>query len=265
MHKQIEYNGASMSYYVHGSGAKCLVFVHGFAEDHTVFINQVVQLKADYKILLIDLPGCGTSEAWKIDYDMASLADLINAVTEKEKLEKFVLLGHSMGGYIALEYLSIYPQKLLGLALLHSSVYKDDADKIEKRKQAIEVITQKGKEIYLDTTYRSLLHGEDHVEIYLPILKKMGEKIPDKDLIKYIEAMMERRDHADTLAKHSIPFCVIIGKHDQAVPFEVSMRQTHLADHTYIKVLEGTGHLGMLEEAPKFNRELAIFLENVEW
>lgn len=262
MQKEIQFNNSTIKYYRHGQGDTCLFFIHGFAEDHTVWDNQLNHFKNDHNIILVDLPGCGASEALHEEISMKLLADLINDIVEKENVKKFVILGHSMGGYIALQYLSIYPEKVSALGLLHSSAYADDAEKLEKRKQAITVIEKKGKDTYLNTTYRSLLHGEDHINKYLSLLEKMGEKIKAKVLVAYIKAMMAREDHSALLQKVDIPFCFIIGKHDGAIPFEVSMRQTHIANSTYIKVLESTGHVGMLEEEDAFNRELGEFLHS---
>lgn len=126
LEKQILLNNRKFFYREAGEG-RPLVLLHGFGEDGTVWQHQFNAFPK-YRLLVPDLPGSGQSElqdAMGID----DLAKYIDHWLKAIGIEKAVLIGHSMGGYIALSFAEQFPQKLSGLGLFHSTTYADSEEK----------------------------------------------------------------------------------------------------------------------------------------
>jgi pimeloyl-ACP methyl ester carboxylesterase len=87
------------------------VLIHGWTCDHTFWDAQMAALMSRYRVLAVDLPGHGRSDPAP-DYSMGRFARAVNAVLEKEKVQKAILVGHSMGGAVMLEFARLYPQKV---------------------------------------------------------------------------------------------------------------------------------------------------------
>ncbi len=97
-----------------GRGPRTVALIHGWTCDHTFWLAQIHALKQRYRVLALDLPGHGRSDPAP-DYSMRRFARAVNAVLEKERVEKAVLAGHSMGGAVMLEFARLYPQKVLAI------------------------------------------------------------------------------------------------------------------------------------------------------
>jgi pimeloyl-ACP methyl ester carboxylesterase len=102
MEKAIQDKGVTLAYQVFGDG-KPVVLIHGVAEDGNIWQQQVMVLQNDFKLIVPDLPGSGRSVA-NGDFSMEALADAVQAILEGEEIPEAVIIGHSMGGYVALSY-----------------------------------------------------------------------------------------------------------------------------------------------------------------
>ncbi len=91
--------------------------------DYAVFFSEI------YRIITIDLLGHGESECLGYVHEMEENARAVNAVLENLKIEKAIILGHSMGGYVGLAFAELYPEKLQKLVLLNSTSKEDSAEK----------------------------------------------------------------------------------------------------------------------------------------
>lgn len=259
--KYIDHESASLHYSVYGNGTP-VVFVHGFAEDSTVWDKQVDYLKDTYRLIVPDLPGSGQSTILKKDrITMDDYAACIKAVLAAENIEQCIMIGHSMGGYITLAFANKYPGNLSSLGLFHSSAYPDDAEKIEVRKKAIVFIKNSGAEAFLKTSIPGLFFDAGKSKSDIEMLLEKGNNFTGEALIQYYEAMMARPDRTELLKSIDIPVLLIIGQHDKAVPFTYSLEQAKMPGHSFIKILRNSAHMGMLEETTGSNRFLADFLQ----
>ena len=129
--KEITHKGKKMFYRCSGDGP-VVVLLHGVPFDGTLWNNQISALK-EYKLIIPDLPGSGRSEM--IDnMSMEAMAECIKELIVHETASLFfktgephsvVVIGHSMGGYIALALAEKHPELLNGLGLFHSTAYAD--------------------------------------------------------------------------------------------------------------------------------------------
>lgn len=225
-----------------------MVLLHGFGEDSSIWGFEKV-LAENFKIILPDLPGSGRSEPLQ-DMSLESLAGAVYFLLQHEGIEKCILIGHSMGGYIALAFAEKYPTVLNGLGLFHSSAYADTEEKIATRKKGIAFIKEHGAYNFLKTTIPNL---------YSPATKAANPALIEQQtdavryfsaetLIAYYEAMIKRPDRTAVLQNSTVPVLFILGKWDTAVPPDVGLKQCYLPQIAYIHVLERSGHIGMAEE-----------------
>lgn len=107
-------DNSKIHYAAAGRSTRTVVLIHGWTCDHTFWQAQIDVLKQRYRVFALDLPGHGRSEPAP-DYSMQRFARAVNAVLEKEKVQKAVLAGHSMGGAVMLEFARLYPEKVLAI------------------------------------------------------------------------------------------------------------------------------------------------------
>ena len=131
-----------LNYEISGNGKEDLVLVHGFMENLLVWEDLENYLSKKFRLIKIDLPGHGRSEIYGEVHTMELMADEVKKVAEKLKLEKFHLLGHSMGGYMALAFAEKFPETLKSLTLFFSTYYPDDEEKKEQRRKSFRIILE---------------------------------------------------------------------------------------------------------------------------
>ena len=263
MVKSLSYKKGRISYSIYGKG-KPVIFIHGFAEDGTIWENQVTRFKEEFQLIVPDLPGSGKSDFIPEVFSMTDHADLLSELLIQENIDSGDIIGHSMGGYIALAFAEKYPAKMDGLCLFHSSSYPDTEEKIESRRKSIQFIKQNGTQKFIQQTTPNLF--SDHTKANNPglaeeIINRYSNFNPNS-LVHYYEAMIQRPDRSEVLRKISKPVLIIAGESDTAIPIKHSLEQSYLPELSYFHSLKNSGHMGMLEEPAKSNHYLEILLNN---
>ncbi len=257
----ISYQQSRICYHTTGSGAP-VVLLHGFAEDSSIWHNQVSFLQNGFRLILPDLPGCGLSDI--IHYPkpaMEEYAALLKLILEKEKIRSCIMIGHSLGGYITLAFAEKHPAMLTAFGLFHSTAYADDETKRATRIKSIEFINKNGTEAFLRTSIPGLFYYPGNSTDINTLIEK-GALIKPATLIQYYHGMLGRPDRSDILTNSRVPVLFIIGKYDMAVPFRHSLEQCHMPKKSHIHILRNSAHMGMLEEPGRSNEILANFLLN---
>ena len=260
MMKKIAYTGKALSYKLAGSGP-AVVLIHGFGEDSNVWQNQIDFLQDSFRLIVPDLPGSGDSDLID-DMSMEGMAESVHFILQQEGISLCTMIGHSMGGYVALAFAEKNPRLLKGLGLFHSTAFADTEEKKNARNKGIEDIGEKGSLFFLknfiSTLYSSSTKNghpsiiDDHLENCSYFSKQA--------LIAYYQAMIDRPDRTQVLKQNKLPVLFVLGKHDTAVPFQDGLKLASMPDIVYIHVLENSGHMGMLEEPELSNEILKDFL-----
>ena len=259
---------SSIFYRSIGKGKKVML-LHGFAEDGTIWENQIDFLKNDFRLLIPDIPGSGQSElinGGNIDIYAEVIRAILADDFEKEGnngSEEITIIGHSMGGYIALAFAEKYPQHLTSLGLFHSTAFADNEDKKLARTKAIQFIKDNGCLPFLQTSIPGLF-SENFIEknsLEVNELVNQSKEFNPLSLIQYYEAMMQRHDRTDLLKKIKKPILFIIGEKDNVIPLQSILQQCYLPSESHIHILEKSAHMGMLEETEKSNQIIYDFLK----
>jgi pimeloyl-ACP methyl ester carboxylesterase len=265
--KYLLYQGKKIFYRSGGTGNP-VVLIHGFGEDGDVWKNQIALLPINFMLIIPDLPGSGQSEMIE-DMSIAGMAEVIKSMIDAEFPSvaheggfKGAVIGHSMGGYIALAFAQQYPGYLNALGLFHSTAYADSEEKKAVRRKGIEFMRQYGAFEFLKTGIPNLFSPFSKNEMPAMIHEFIAgqNNFSTEALVSYYEAMMQRPDRTDVLKKARFPVLFIMGKYDNAAPMDDVLQQCHLPEKAYIHILEKSGHMGMLEEPDKSNRVLEKFL-----
>lgn len=255
-----------LQYKIGGTGT-ALMLLHGFGEDGNIWANQESTLSQKYNLIIPDLPGSGRSDMLQkknAGVQLTDFAESINEILISEKIERMVMIGHSMGGYIALAFSKKYPEKLRGLGLFHSSAFPDNEEKIITRRKAIEFIEQHGSKEFLKTSIPGLYAERFRLLHPEVITKHLDAAIFTKEvLIQYYEAMIQRPDCTDVLKNATFPILFIIGALDQAIPIGQSLEQCHLPLTSHVHIFPEVAHMGMIEAPDKSIQFLLKFLQNI--
>lgn len=262
------YRQQPVSYRTEGKGTP-VVLLHGFGEDGHIWDRQIDYLKAYCRVVVPDIPGSGSSPllvsqtpATAVSID--DYADCIRALLEHEKIPACIMLGHSMGGYIVLAFAEKYPALLAGIGLVHSTAFADSAEKKQNRTRGIELMETYGGRQFLKTTIPNLFapaFKQAHPE-QIDELIAAAAGFSTQALQQYYAAMRERPDRTHVLTNNPLPVLFVIGTEDVAAPMNDVLKQAHLPLNAYIHILEGAGHMGMLEATAILNQDLLAFIKS---
>jgi pimeloyl-ACP methyl ester carboxylesterase len=260
VNKSISIEGKKVHYKVTGAG-KPVVLIHGFAEDHDVWKHQVEELSKHCLLILPDLPGSGRSDT-VTGISIEGMADTVKQVLDAEGIAKVIVIGHSMGGYIALALAEKHAGMLDALGLFHSSSYADTEEKKATRRKSIEFIQSHGSHAFLNQSSPNLFSPETRTNKpdMVTTLTEQYKNFDPAALTTYYEAMMQRPDRTAVLKSFEKPVLFVIGKHDSAVPFAHSLEQSKFPQLSFIHILQHSAHMGMWEEEKKANSILVNFI-----
>ncbi len=262
--RSIIYQSKKIAYDITGRG-RPVMLIHGFGEDRDVWKYQAIHLQ-DHNLLIIpDIPGSGGSEFNPNLETINAYAEALLAVLDAENIAVCGMIGHSMGGYICLALAEKYPERFNCLAMVHSSAFADNEEKIAARRKSIAFIEANGSLAFLKTSTPNLFSEawkKANPSAVEGLIQRGASFLPEA-LIQYYNAMISRPDSIPILEKWPKPVLFLIGKYDLAIPFEASMKQCHLAAESHVFILKQSGHMGMWEERSASNAALAGFLDNL--
>lgn len=269
MDKTIIHQTGTISYKTHSPGTAIatppLILIHGFAEDGTIWENQVNHLRNTCSLIIPDLPGSGRSSPLSGDTSMEELAGAVKAVLDAEGIKECIMVGHSMGGYVTLAFAELYPGMLKAFGLFHSTAYADTEEKIAARRKGIDFIQKNGSAPFIKQSTPNLFSEtsrRQHPEWISALIERYAGFHPDT-LIRYYEAMIRRPDRTSVLRQFPRPILFIMGEHDGTIPLNISLQQSHMPNVSYIYILPQAGHMGMVEEAARGNEILEEFEKEV--
>lgn len=252
----------TLSYKIIGEGLT-VILIHGFPQDGNMWQVIAPSLVQNARLIIPDLPGVGDSslDVEPSTLTMELLAECIYDICVAESIEKVVLVGHSMGGYVALAFAEKFSDMLAGLSLVHSSALADASEKIELRRKSIQIISKGGKKIFLQQMFPTLF-GESFKINQAERLENMISEainVKEESLVAFYHAIMNRVDRTSTLKSAQFPVQWIIGKEDHLVPMMVALQQSRLSMVTFVSLFSDCGHMSMLEQPEKLSIELKDF------
>jgi pimeloyl-ACP methyl ester carboxylesterase len=234
-----------------GKGSQTLLLVHGFMCDGTVWDGVISKLQDNFEIIIPDLDGYGFSSELLQYKTLEGLAIELKQILDDEGIEKVSFIGHSMGGYIGLEFLKHFETKLNHFVMLNSHIYTDSDERSTNRTKTIGFLQKYGSKLYVKESFRTLFSPEfavNHSEIVTKMMEN-AHSYPVQTLINSCQAMIERKNHEQTIQNASTPIHFLMGEIDSLIPLEEYKKMTLLNLNAKTQVLSNGGHMGMHENA----------------
>jgi pimeloyl-ACP methyl ester carboxylesterase len=249
-----------LSHFSVGTGSKTLVFLHGMCEDKSVWVDTILAM-GDYRCVALDLPGFGESE---MPDSIETIEDVASEVVESLKIlgvSRAIMFGHSYGGYVALALARKYPDYLSGLGLVHSTAYADSEERKILRSKLIDFIGKQGVKIYAENFFPEIFATAHRAKFASKIneLVKRALSINPNYLQRTLSIMANRPDSIQWLKETKLPILYVIGKQDNAIPFETAMTQAAFPKNCIVQILEHVGHIAMIEDENKTKQMIQFF------
>lgn len=253
--------GLSLAVDVQGDGP-AILFIHGFPLDRTMWRHLMATLTR-WRRLAPDLRGMGKSDAPGTGYSMPEYADDLAGLLDALEVERAVVCGLSMGGYVAFELMRRHPRRVRGLVLLNTRAAADSPGVRRHRDQAIARVERDGPAVLADEMIEQLLapgsvtampHVVQHLEAMIVGNATAG-------VVGALRAMRDRVDATPSLATVTVPTLVVAGREDRVVPMEESKAMAAAIPGAQFTAIAEAGHLTPMEQPIVLSRVLAEFLE----
>lgn len=260
MLKTTTFKKGSVTFSDTGKG-RVVVLLHGFLGSHHIWENTISELSKSYRVIAIDLPGHGTTDCFGYVHTMELLAKCVKAVMDSLRLKKYVIIGHSMGGYSGLAFADLYPDNLKGLCLFHSSAYADSDEKKRDRTRSVRIVKANHK-IYTTEVIKNLFATKNakYLKTEIAFAQKIASKVSKRSIIAALEGMKDRPNRDMILGMVHYPVMMVIGELDNVLPKDQLLEQTQLIKNKHILYLEHDGHMGFLESPKLTVKALRKFL-----
>jgi pimeloyl-ACP methyl ester carboxylesterase len=260
MLKTTLYKNEKVTFLDKGKG-RVVVLLHGFLGAGTIWKSTIDDLSKSYRVIAIDLPGHGATPCLGYAHSMELMAKCVKKVLDSLKLKKYVIVGHSMGGYVGLAFADIFPDSLRGLCLFHSTAYPDSEEKKKDRVRAINLV-KSNKNVYTKNTIRNLFATKNlkYLKDEISFAAGIAKQTSRQGIVAALHGMRDRPGRDLILGLVEYPIMMIIGELDNILPFEQLLEQSQLIKNKSLLYLEHDGHFGFLESPVRSNLELRKFL-----
>lgn len=250
--------GKRLAYSDRGAG-DVIVLLHGYLESSLIFEKLAEELSLHFRVISVDLPGHGKSEVVSENHTMEMMAQKVRSLLDHLSIGSVLMTGHSLGGYVALAFLELYPERLSGYCLIHSHPYADTDEAVARRMREQNVV-RAGK--------KHLMYPGNIEKMYSPNnLNTMKDQItrsneiaaltPDEGIISILNGMISRPSRKALLEEGRVPLLLILGVHDQYIDYRKTTEAVIIPDNGELATLFESGHLGFIEE-PKRSLNLII-------
>lgn len=257
--QSIKFKGVNISFANEGEG-KVIVFLHGFLESKEIWKPFSGELSKTYQVITIDLLGHGNSECLSYIHTMAEMAAAVSALLTHLKIDNYMLIGHSMGGYVSLALAEKYPKNVNGLCLFHSTAKADNEKKKTDRDRAIQVV-KRNRSLFINEAIPQLFSSNYQNSEAIDKIKKIALKIPLQGVVAALEGMKIRDSKEAFLKTTSLPILYIIGKEDKVLPFQELIQQAELAENGSYMLLQNVAHMGFMEAKKETLNILKEFIQ----
>jgi len=240
---------------------RVVILLHGFLGSHVIWQSTIDDLSKSYRVVAIDLPGHGASPCYGYVHSMELMAKSVKAVMDFLKLKKYVIVGHSMGGYVGLAFADLFPDNLKGLCLFHSTAYPDSEEKKEDRLRAINLV-RANKTVYTKNSIRNLFATKNlkYLVDEISFATKIAKETTRRGIVAALHGMRDRPGRDIILGLVEYPIMMVIGEQDNVLSSAQLLEQSNLIKNKSILYLEHDGHFGFLESSLQANKELRKFL-----
>ena len=257
--KQIFYKNTAISYSDIGKGT-AVVLLHGFLENKTMWKDLAPSLAKKNRVIAIDLLGHGETDCLGYVHSMEENAEIVKAILSHLRIRKALVIGHSMGGYVALAFAELYPETIKGIVLLNSTAKEDSEERKINRDRAIKAVKQN----YINFVRMSItnLFGENNrerLENEIETVKLEALKTPLQGIVATLEGMKIRKERQFILKETDFPKLLILGKKDGVLIYDDNLSQIENTNTELISFPDG--HMSHIENKEELEKVIISFLK----
>ena len=254
-----EINDTRLHVLQRGQGPVAL-FIHGFPLDSTMWLDQLAALEDTRRCVAMDLRGFGrstpvTGEPLTMERHATDLAGLLDLVSE----EQADIIGLSMGGYVALAFAEMFPDRVRSLALVDTRAGADSEEAKAGRDAAMQSLLDDGRSAMADAMQGALL-GPEPSQAARARLRTMIEGCPYETIIGALGGMRDRPDRTHVLGSITAPSAVLVGEFDGITPPAESEQMARDIAGCSLTVIPGAGHLTPIENPEAVTEALRLLL-----
>ncbi|ABG03114.1 alpha/beta hydrolase fold [Rubrobacter xylanophilus DSM 9941] len=258
--------GVTMSYREMGAGAEDpVILLHAFPLNGRMWEPQVAALAGERRVITPDYPGFGRAPRTPAQPDVRYYAEEVRSLLDRLELERVVLGGLSMGGYVAFECLRLFPERIAALVLADTRPDPDTEEMKESRRELARRVAEEGVGVLAQTQPRRLLCErtlEERPEVVERVKGMILESTPG-GVVAALGAMRDRPDSTPLLESIRVPTLVIGGEEDAISTPETMGEMAKKIPHSRHVVLPRAGHLSNLENPEGFNAALGELLRSL--
>ncbi|MFA6333960.1 MAG: alpha/beta fold hydrolase [Bacteroidales bacterium] len=243
-------------------GDTTLFLLHGYLETLYVWDDFAIPMLPKLRIISIDLPGHGLSGSHKENNSIEFCADVAKEVLDLCKVDKACIMGHSMGGYIAIEAVKRFPERFTSLILMHSGPLADSDEKRADRDREIALIHKSKLQTIVKMGIPKMFAPEN--------LRRMDEKIREiielaethdpEGIVASLEGLKTRPDNLEFLKSYTSPILIFFGNNDYHIPLEKANLLAELLPQAEKQFMEHSGHNSFIEETELVQKRVLEFL-----
>lgn len=259
----IKYQNSKISYNIKGvENKKSIILLHGYLESKEIWNDFADELSKQFKVISIDIPGHGQSELISEEQSFFDIADLILFISDSLKINKFFLVGHSMGGYIALAFAKKYTQRLSGFCLFHSTPFPDNEEKRALRNVEIDFVKMGKKNLLCVINIPKIFADINTLKFEKDIdnIVNIAKQTSDLGIIVALNSMKNRENMSGFLYQTELPTLIILGLSDNYISYEKVGSQIKLPKNGKMICLENSGHIGFIEEKERTLEVISKFI-----
>jgi 3-oxoadipate enol-lactonase len=239
-------NSIQLAYERRGTGTP-LVLLHGFPLDHHLWDDVVPLLEDTFDIIVPDLRGFGNSTMINAPHSMDDYASDIASLLNHLNIQKAAIVGHSMGGYVALAFARLYPERVSGLGLISSQVLADAPERKEGRYKSAADVDSKGIGSVVEAMAPKFTNDE-RLQAYA---RASMERQQPAAYIGALKAMAERVDSSSLLSSFQFPVVIVHGDADALIPIDRAREVKAALPQAHLMEIPGVGHMPMMEAKEK--------------
>lgn len=238
-----------------------LLMLHAFPLDSDMWDHQVEGLSGTVPVVAVDLPGFGGAAQLEPEGWMDEAADVADAALNGTGIDRVVVCGLSMGGYVALAYLRRHGDRVAGLILANTRADADDDAAKERRQGLADRLRAEGN--FLADAPPPLLSDNASAEVRERVATIIRRQDPE-GIARASLAMAHRADSQPDLPNIGVPTLVITSSADALISPDLSKVMADAIPGARLETIEGAGHLSNLEQPEEFNRLVSEFVQQIE-
>lgn len=231
-------------------GDRTVVLLHGYLENMLVWEEFIPLIYKDVRVVVLDIPGHGISEVKGEVHTMDYLADVVAGALDALQIEKAYIVGHSMGGYVALSVCERHPNRVAGVVLLHSTPNADSEEKRKNREREISLVKSGKKELLAKSAPEAgfAVDNRRRCQPYIEDLAEMVHLTEDEGIVALLGGMIARKDQNEMLRNMPAPQLFILGRKDGYIVPEVAEAMVAAHPQAAVAWMENSGHMSFIEE-----------------